>query len=198
MTTTQFIELDVPVQRDADGGWCNPHIPDFGGYDDKRQEWVLQQRLELSVSCYGEMDDEFQHWNPPQPKGVGWHVIEIGETENGDCIWVWARRLPAFKKYLTITMPDGSVWGVPTEMIALNRATEYAHEFDDNIATSLAKDTIPLFEEDEYAIQDWAVCTMSWSDFKGHQVKLKDAPAPYFEDAWLSGETGFSDGPATS
>ena len=102
------------------------------------------------------------------------------------------------KKYLTITTPDGSVWGVPTEMIALNRATTYAHEFDDNIATSLAEDTIPLFEEDEYNIQDWAINNMNWSDFDGHQVKLKDAPAPCFKEAWLCGEHGFSDGPATS
>jgi len=34
---------------------------------------------------------------------------------------------------------------------------------------------------------------MNWSDFDGHQVKISDAPQPDFEDAWLNGETGFSD-----
>jgi aspartate/methionine/tyrosine aminotransferase len=32
------------------------------------------------------------------------------------------------KRLMTITMPDGSKWGVPVEMIARNRAEHYAKE----------------------------------------------------------------------
>lgn len=47
-------------------------------------------------------------------------------------------------KYMTIEMQDGSIWGVPVEMIAKNRAAHYAHEFDGDVERSLAEDTIPL------------------------------------------------------
>ncbi len=95
-------------------------------------------------------------------------------------------------KLMTVEMPDGSKWGVPVEMIARNRAAHYAkREFDGDVERSLAEDTIPLFEEDDYEIQDWAVNNMNWCDFDGHQVKVSDAPTPDFQDAWLSGEKGF-------
>lgn len=97
------------------------------------------------------------------------------------------------KKYMTVEMPDGSKWGVPVEMIAFDRAQHYAREFDGDIDRSLEEDTTPLFEADDYAIQDWAISNMNWSDFNGHQVKLADAPEPDFQDAWMSGDKGFSD-----
>jgi hypothetical protein len=91
-------------------------------------------------------------------------------------------------KYLSMTMPDGSKWGVPVEMIARNRATHYASEFDGDVERSLAEDTLPLFDADGYEIKDWAVNNMNWSDFAGHQKKLADAPEPDWQDAWLSGD----------
>jgi len=97
------------------------------------------------------------------------------------------------KKYMTVEMPDGSKWGVPVEMIAFDRAQHYAREFDGDIDRSLEEDTTPLFEAYDYAIQDWAISNMNWSDFNGHQVKLADAPKPDFQDAWMSGDKGFSD-----
>lgn len=95
-------------------------------------------------------------------------------------------------KYMTVEMPDGSVWGVPVEMIARNRAACYASEFGGNNERSLAEDTVPLFEFDDYEISDWAVNNMDWDDFAGHQVKLSDAPPPDFQDAWMSGAKGFA------
>jgi hypothetical protein len=91
-------------------------------------------------------------------------------------------------KLLTVTMPDGSEWGVPVDMIARNRAAHYAHEFDGDIERSLEEDTLPLFADSEYEIKDWAVNNMNWSDFDGHQVKVSDAPVPDFQEAWLSGD----------
>ena len=94
-------------------------------------------------------------------------------------------------KYMTVEMPDGSKWGVPVEMIARNRAEHYASEFGGDVERSLADDTIPMFEADDYEIQDWAVNNMNWEDFDGHQVKLAEAPEPDFQDAWMSGAKGF-------
>jgi len=93
--------------------------------------------------------------------------------------------------FMTVEMPDGSKWGVPVAMIARNRATHYASEFDGDVARSLAEDTLPLFESNEYDIQDWAVNNMDWSDFDGHHVKLTQAPTPDFQEAWLSGAKGY-------
>ena len=95
-------------------------------------------------------------------------------------------------KYMTIKMTDGSKWGVPVEMIAKNRASHYAKDFGGDVERSLAEDTVPLFESDDYAIEDWALNNMNWNDFDGHQVKLVDAPTPDFQTSWIIGETGFS------
>lgn len=92
---------------------------------------------------------------------------------------------------MTIEMPDGSVWGVPVTMIARSRAEHYANEFNDDVERSLAEDTLPLFAQDEYAIEDWAANNMDWSDFDGHQVKITDAPPPDFQEAWMNGKRGF-------
>jgi hypothetical protein len=97
-------------------------------------------------------------------------------------------------KMMTVTMPDGSVWGVPVELIALNRAKAYADEFDGDVERSLAEDTLPYFEEDaEYNIIDWAANQMNWCNFDGHQVKISDAPPPDFDEAWCSGEKGITE-----
>lgn len=95
-------------------------------------------------------------------------------------------------KYLTVKMDDGSVWGVPVEMIARSRATHYAHEFDGDFERSLKEDTLPLFESDDYEIEDWAKNNMNWSDFDGHQVKLEEAPVPDYQEAWMCNESGFA------
>ena len=95
------------------------------------------------------------------------------------------------KRLMTVEMPDGSKWGVPIEMIARNRAAHYADEFDGDVDASMAEDTVPLFDVDEYEIQDWAVNNMNWSDFDGHQVKVSEAPPPDFQLAWMEGEKDF-------
>lgn len=95
-------------------------------------------------------------------------------------------------RYMTVKMQDGSIWGVPVEMIARDRATHYASEFEGDVEKSLVEDTIPFFESSDYEIQDWAVNNMNWSDFDGHQVKLSEAEAPDFQDGWMSGDKGFA------
>ena len=91
-------------------------------------------------------------------------------------------------KMLTIEMPDGSKWGVPVEVIARSRAAHYAHEFGGDVERSMAEDTMPLFESDDYEIEDWAANNMNWSDVEAQAKKLQDAPAPDFQEAWVNGE----------
>ena len=91
-------------------------------------------------------------------------------------------------KLLTCVMADGSKWGVPVDIIARNRAEHYAHEFDGDVERSLREDTAPLFKQDEFEIEDWAVNNMNWSDFDGHQVKIEDSVAIDFESDWIHGD----------
>lgn len=96
-------------------------------------------------------------------------------------------------KYMTIEMPDSSVWAVPVEMIALHRAKHYAHLYGGDVEKSLKEDTIPSFESDTDEIEDWAVNNMNWADFNGHQIKVS-SPAPVdFQSGWIDGEKTFTD-----
>lgn len=91
-------------------------------------------------------------------------------------------------KMLTVKQSDGSVWGVPVDVIARHRAKHYAFEFDGDVEKSLAEDTLPLFNFDNYEVEDWAVNNMNWSDVSEHALKLQDAPPLDFQDAWMSGD----------
>ena len=90
-------------------------------------------------------------------------------------------------KMLTIEQVDGSVWGVPVDVIARHRAAHYAHEFDGDVELSLAEDTLLLFESEPYEVQDWAVNNMNWPDVADRARKIKDAPEPDFQEAWMGG-----------
>ena len=90
------------------------------------------------------------------------------------------------KLYVT-TMPDGSEWAVPVQFIALNRARHYIDEFDGSLDRSLAEDTIPLFEADDFEIADWAQNNMNWSDVCDCAKCIKPASVD-FEDGWVNGD----------
>lgn len=90
---------------------------------------------------------------------------------------------------LYITMPDGSVWAVPVEHIARNRATFYAHrEYGGNVEESLRDDTIPLFESDDYEIEDWAAGNMNWEDVSRFARMVSAPEPPDFQEGWVNGD----------
>jgi hypothetical protein len=94
-------------------------------------------------------------------------------------------------KNLKVTMPDGSVWSVPVMIIARNRAKEYASEFDGDIERSLKEDTLPLFEDSEYEIKDWAAGNMNWDEVREHATKVQDREPMTdadFQEGWVNGE----------
>jgi hypothetical protein len=93
-------------------------------------------------------------------------------------------------RYFTVKQTDGSIWGVPFEIIARNRAEFYASEFDGDVERSLQEDTLPLFLAHPGQIADWATNQMDWSDFDGHQVQLSPPEPVDFKEGWLSGEKG--------
>ena len=90
-------------------------------------------------------------------------------------------------KYLCITMPDESVWAVPVEIIARNRATYYAREFGGDVEKSLAKDTLPLFNDEPFEVEDWAANNMDWSDVVEHARLIKEGDTDY-QEGWVNGD----------
>lgn len=91
--------------------------------------------------------------------------------------------------YYEVTMPDGSLWGVPLEVIALNRADSYAHEFDGDAERSLNEDTMPLFREDPSEVSDWAQNNMDWKDVSDKAVLIKSGDAVDHQEGWVNGRS---------
>lgn len=93
-------------------------------------------------------------------------------------------------KNLRITMPDGSKWDIPVSVIALDRAKYYAREeFDGDVERSLAEDTMPLFDSDDYEIEDWAANNMNWSDVEAFATKVNDPTEEIdYQEGWVNGE----------
>jgi hypothetical protein len=87
-------------------------------------------------------------------------------------------------------MSDGSKWDVPVMVIARNRAEHYVaadEEFGGDFQKALKEDTIPLFESDDYEIEDWAANNMNWNEVKAHAVRVEDGEID-FEEGWANGE----------
>lgn len=87
-----------------------------------------------------------------------------------------------------VTMPDGSVWSVPVEVIAWDRAKHYAHEFGGDVNRSQDEDTWPLFESDHYEIHDWAANNMNWEDVQGAAIRIADPPGIDYQEGWINGK----------
>lgn len=98
-------------------------------------------------------------------------------------------------KFLAVSMPDGSRWAVPVRIVALNRAQHYQGEFDDDIHKSMEEDTVPLFESDEYEIEDWAANNMDWKEISEHAKILEAPDLTDFQDGWINGEKEIIDKP---
>lgn len=91
-------------------------------------------------------------------------------------------------KVLRITMPDGSKWDVPVEVIARNRAAYYAdREFAGDVERSLREDTLPLFEDDPFEVEDWAANNMDWADVKDKATRFSPAVCD-FQEGWITGD----------
>jgi hypothetical protein len=97
----------VKVERDENGWWTHPAIPNFDDDHKSFAAWVKAVGLETKYKClesYPEhplYDAWFEHgecnassWEPEEPAGEGWFTFSIHDTEDGP-VWVWARALAA-------------------------------------------------------------------------------------------------------
>ena len=93
-------------------------------------------------------------------------------------------------KFLKVTMPDGSKWKIPVRIIAEHRARCYVDNKEFNsLEESLKEDTLPLFEDDEIEIEEWAENCMNWSDVEKYAIQLKNnqMSCEDFQEGWING-----------
>lgn len=102
---TTLIELNVPVERDGDGYWSNPAIPDFEEDHEAYRAWLDAQGIEITYADLQDEDEshpayhrhfelgdpDISDWTPEAPKGEGWHTFSIHAYDDG-AAWCWARR----------------------------------------------------------------------------------------------------------
>lgn len=79
---------------------------------------------------------------------------------------------------LRVTMPDGSIWSIPTAVINEDRNGYYRTreaDYEDE-------------EAEEYDLIDWARNNMNWSDV-AESASMIEEPAPCdFDEGWANGD----------
>ncbi len=94
-------------------------------------------------------------------------------------------------KKLRVTMPNGSKWDVPADLIATNRAQYYAKldsEGDLIEEKKVFKEELKYALSDDDELLDWAAGNMNWKDVAYYAVEVQKAN-PDFQEGWVSGET---------
>lgn len=93
---------------------------------------------------------------------------------------------------IRVTMPDGSEWDVPADLVAHNRADSHASRLIGPIHGK-AREAIYKMEK-KYAFAhhneliDWATNNMNWADVKTAATMHKDAAAVDYEKGWNNGD----------
>ena len=91
-------------------------------------------------------------------------------------------------EWLRVTMPDQTVWNVSVAVIAASHAAHYA-EVDGVSYERALEETLDLFKNDPYEIEDWASCNMNWDDVKDHAWRSHTPPgAVDYQEDWVNGE----------
>jgi hypothetical protein len=107
MNSVKLIQ-PLPVERDAQGFWSHPGIPNLDEDYEAYRKWLDAQGLETTYALLeSEPDDHpvylayleneepsFAAWEPQAPDGDGWFTLSVHDTNDGP-IWVWARRTQA-------------------------------------------------------------------------------------------------------
>lgn len=95
--------------------------------------------------------------------------------------------MSASKKLLAITTTDGSIWGVPAEIVAHNRADHYREDgYQEEFDYTL---------NDRHELIDWAANNMNWEDVSKYAVKMSEPEPPDFQESWMNGEKEVVDCP---
>lgn len=87
---------------------------------------------------------------------------------------------------LRVTMPDGSLYDIPVQLIADSRDEYYSIQDPD-----AHEDTVKLCRDsdDNYEILDWAGGNMNWEDVEPYSKLAGRTPIENdFQEGWINGD----------
>lgn len=86
------------------------------------------------------------------------------------------------KKQIQVEMPDTSIWGVPAELVAKDRADFYTKtEGEESGKTEYA-----FTLDDNEALIDWSENNMNWSDVSHAAILIRPGRVDY-QEGWVNG-----------
>ena len=92
------------------------------------------------------------------------------------------------KRYYTVKMENGDVYGVPAEVIAKHYAEAYAEEdYQKNYDLMMS-----WFDKKDYEFEDYAANNMDWKDVSYYAQLLKTKRQVDFQEGWVNGEHGYT------
>lgn len=96
------------------------------------------------------------------------------------------------KPFFQVKFQDGSIFEVPTIIVAKDRAAYYHEQCKDEFQTfdDALKDTTELFAADSYEIEDWAKNNMNWDELAPHARIVGYDPVAR---DWMDCELSFHD-----
>lgn len=102
----------------------------------------------------------------------------------------YLEEFPISRAVVRITFSNNEVWDIPVITIAQNRAEHYKEGFGNDLDRSLREDTLPLFQANDYEIEDWSIGNMNWSDCEDNAFRQADRvpPAVDKQSEWCGGE----------
>ena len=84
---------------------------------------------------------------------------------------------------LRITMPDGSTWDVPAQIVVDSRDEYYCDEKEDTAGIALAE-----WHDFCYLVKDWSAGNMNWDEVADYAVKSTFSRPVDFQEGWVNGD----------
>lgn len=89
--------------------------------------------------------------------------------------------------WLTVAMPDGTLWKVPVQAIVDSRDEECMVYKEDTVKSIRDKSL-----SREYSITAWAVNYMNWDDVEEYAVQIPTEIKPTdFQEGWINGDKNY-------
>ncbi len=96
-------------------------------------------------------------------------------------------RTPTTAK-LRVTMPDGSIWAVPVQIVADSRDAWFnAEQKSDGCKEDTVKECRDC-NQDEDDLADWAENNMDWIDVVPYAERVIGTGPPDYQEGWVNGD----------
>lgn len=95
---------------------------------------------------------------------------------------------PLNNKRIYVDMPDGLTYIIPVMVVAEHKAWRMKQYHDNDFSKAMTKEVLPEFENDNYAIKDWAKNNMNWDDVKKEALTIHKKVECDYQEHWVNGD----------